>query len=287
MFAAAKLYGEVKEDKELAVLTGDARVGYQSDIRVKKQLDSILKKFKADGVILVSDGKEDEMLLPIIESVAPVISLHRITVHSGEELKGIFYTASNFLTRTKDDPGLAKLIFGVPGLIALAYALFGEQGWRLVAGVFAGLLIIKGLQLEKVMGSLFNYFKDSFINLSTSFFLYLVSAVTGVIALVKTSYLSGGTAVELVSRIAIETAPLFFYSILALLIGLAIDSLPNRKKAYNFASIGVGLGVIVLVARSVGSWILDPTYPLAYVVTTTLLGLFVVTLVKLSAKFIE
>jgi putative membrane protein len=287
MFAGIKLYKEVKGEKELAVLTGSVKVGYQSDMIIKKQLDSVLKNFKADGAIIVSDGKEDELVLPIIESALPVISLHRIVVHSGEELKGIYYSIASFLKRAKEDKDLAKLIFGVPGLVALSYALLGDQSWRLVAGILSGFLIIRGLQIEKSIGNLLNYIKESFINLSTSFFLYLVSGVMGIIAMVKTTYLSGATTMELAAKISIETAPLFFYSILALLIGLAIDSLPNRLKAYSFVSLGVGLGVIVLVARSVGSWILDPTYPLSYVVTTTLLGLAVVTMVKLSAKFIK
>ncbi|TRO61997.1 DUF373 family protein [Candidatus Bathyarchaeota archaeon] len=287
MFAAVKLYEEVKGEKEIVVLTGSVKVGYHSDVILKRQLDEVLKTFKADGAIVVSDGREDEMVLPIIESVMQVISLHRIAVHSGEELKGMYYTFSNFFKRATEDKDLAKIIFGVPGLIALTYALLGQQSFRLVAGILSGFLIIKGLQLEKSLGGLLNYVKDSFVNLSTSFFLYMISGVMGVVALVKTTYLSGSTTMELAAKISIETAPLFFYSILALLIGVAIDSLPNRQKAYSFASMGVGLGVVVLVARSVGSWILDPTYPLSYVVTTTLLGLVVVTLVKLSSKFIK
>jgi len=287
IFAGLKLYNEIKDEKEIVVLTGSVKVGYQSDIRIKKQLDSVLKKFKADGVILVSDGKEDEMVLPIVESVSPVISLHRITVHSGEELKGVYYSLANFLKRATEDRDLAKLIFGVPGIIALAYALLGAQSWRLVSGVLAAYLIIKGLQLERWIGGLFSYFKRSFLNLSLSFFLYLVSAVLVVVATVKTTYIQAATTMELIARISVDTGPLFFYSVLSLLVGLAIDSLPNRQKAYSFISAGVGLGVVSLVARSVGSWILDPTYPLSYVVTTTLLGLIVVTFVKLSSKFIK
>ncbi|MBR9681005.1 MAG: DUF373 family protein [Candidatus Altiarchaeota archaeon] len=286
MFAAVKLHKEIKDESEVVVLTGSAKVGYESDILIKKQLEKFLKEFKADGAIIVSDGKEDEMLLPVIESIVPVVSVHRVTIHSGEELKGLFYVVSNFLSRAKEDPRLSMLLFGIPGFIALAYALLGGQGWRLIAGIFSAWLIVKGLRMENVLSSLFRYFKASFINLSTSFFLYLLSFVVGIIATVKVSYIEG-TPLEIAAKIAVDPALLYFYSILSLLIGLAIDSLPDKKKAYGFASSGVGLGVIVLVMRSVGSWVLDPTYPLSYVITTTLLGLVVVTMTKLSAKFIR
>ena len=287
MFAAIKLHKEIKDESEVAVLTGSVKVGYESDLRIKRQLEGFLKNFKADGVIVVSDGKEDEMLLPVIESIVPVVSVHRVAVHSGEELKGMYYTATNFLKRATEDAGLARMIFGVPGLIALAYALLGTQGWRLVAGILSGWLIVKGLQLEKSLSSLLNYFKHSFLTLSTSFFLYLVSVVLAVIATVKSTYITGSGIMEILAKMAISTVPLYFYSVLSLLIGLAIDSSSKKQKSYGFISAGVGLGVIVLVMRSVGSWVLDPTYPLSYVVTTTLLGLVVVTMIKLSSKFIK
>ena len=286
MFAAIKMHKDIKDENEVVVLTGSAKVGYESDLLIKKQLDAFLKDFKAEGAIIVSDGKEDEMLIPVIESIIPVVSVHRVAVHSGEELKGLFYTISNFLSRAKEDSRLSMLLFGIPGFIALAYAILGAQGWRLIAGVFSAWLIIKGLQMEKVLNSLLGYFKKSFINLSTSFFLYLVSLVVGIIATVKVTYIEG-TPLEIAAKIAVDPALLYFYSILSLLIGLGIDSLPNKKKAYGFISSGIGLGVIVLVMRSVGSWVLDPTYPMSYVITTTLLGLVVVTMTKLSAKFIR
>lgn len=287
MFAAAKLYGEVGEEREVAVLTGSGKVGYKSDVRIQGQLDGVLEKFEADGAIVVSDGKEDEMVLPIIESKLPVVSIHRVAVHSGEELKGAYYTFTNFLKRAAEDRALARAIFGIPGLIALAYAVLGAQGWRLVAGLVSGFLLIKGLQMEKAIASFWGKLKRSFLDLSTSFFLYLVSGVMGVMAAVKTSYLTAGSALEMAAKVSIETAPLFFYSVLSLLLGLAIDSLPNKQRAYQLASAGVGLGVVVLVMRSVSSWILDPTYPITYVVTTTLLGLVVITMTKGAVKFIR
>lgn len=287
IFAGLKLLNDIKDDKEIAILTGSVRVGYESDLKIKRQLEKIQKKIKADGAILVSDGKEDEMVLPAIEAVIPILSMHRISVHSGEELKGAYYTLTNFLKRATEDKVLARNIFGLPGLVALLYAIFGAQGWRLVAGILSGMLIIKGLQLEDALGKFLNYIKESFLNLSTSFFLYLISLVIGIIAAVKTTFLSGDTTMELAAKISIDTAPLFFYSILALLVGLAIDSLPNRQRSYSFISAGVGLGVVVLVMRSLGGWILDPTYPLSFVITTSLLGLMVITSVKLASKFIK
>ncbi len=287
IFASIKLYNELSEEKEIAVLTGSPRVGYESDIKIKKQLKFVKKNFEADGVIIVGDGKEDELVAPIIESLIPVLSIHRITVSSGEELKGAYYTLTNFVKRSSEDLNLAKNLFGIPAIILLLYALFGTFSWRILAGVFSISLLLKWMLLNKKISKTWEYVKNSVLTLSLSFFLYLISGVLFVVAAVKTSYIPFTTTIEFFAHIAVKTAHLFFYGLLALLFGLAIDALSEKKKAFGFITAGVGLGVVMLVSRSLGSWILEPTYPLSYVITTTLLGLVIVTVVKLSSKLIK
>ena len=287
IFAGIKLYDELKDEKEVAIVTGARNVGYRSDLEIKKQVEGVLKKFRADGAIIVSDGKEDEAVIPAIESLVPVVSVHRVSVHSGEELKGMYYTLLGFFRRASETPEMAKFVFGVPALVALTYAFLGAQGWRVLAGLLGILLLIKGFNMERPAGRFAGYLKQSFINLTTSFFVYLTSLVLIIIAVVKSTGITGAGPLETAALITVKTGSLYYYGVLAALLGLAIDSLPDRKRAFGFLSIGVGFGVLFLVLRGVSSWILDPTYPLSYIVTTTVLGMVVATLVKLSSKFIK
>ena len=79
MFQAVKVFDEM--DKQYlakpAVLTGHKNVGMQSDKELSDQLDKVLKKFSADYVVLVTDGAEDENVLPIIQSRVPILCRYR------------------------------------------------------------------------------------------------------------------------------------------------------------------------------------------------------------------
>ena len=82
LFRAVKVFDELKKryNAEIAALTGDKNVGIQSDKKISEQLDSVLKKFKADYTILVTDGVEDEHIIPIIQSKVPIMSVRRVVV---------------------------------------------------------------------------------------------------------------------------------------------------------------------------------------------------------------
>ncbi|MBR9681791.1 MAG: DUF373 family protein [Candidatus Altiarchaeota archaeon] len=288
MFSALKTFDEIKEKKkQVAVLTGSVKVGYESDKIIGKQLDVVLKKFPADGIILVGDGKEDELLVPVIESKAPIISVQRLVVDSGQELKGAFYTLKSFFSRAAEDGGLAMSIFGLPALALLIFAFFGMQGWRIFLGAVGIYLGIKALKVEARIISLFKYIRTSFVSLSISFLLYSLSFILFIITIIKTLGISGETVLIKFANILLTASQPFFYSMLFILLGVAVDALPDRRTAYDYVTMGVSLGVVTLVLRHFGTWLLDTTYPLSYVITTTILGSIVVIVTKLAGKFIS
>ena len=56
------------DEVEVAILTGDVRVGPRSDRAIASQLDEGDQKFQPDVAILVTDGADDEASMPIITS---------------------------------------------------------------------------------------------------------------------------------------------------------------------------------------------------------------------------
>src|SRR5512136_1574609 len=63
---------------EVAVIAGREEGGFEADLKITSDLDSVLAQFKADGVIFVSDGATDEQVIPTIASKIPVISVRRV-----------------------------------------------------------------------------------------------------------------------------------------------------------------------------------------------------------------
>jgi len=136
MFQAVRLYDDMKRqyDVEVAILTGHDNVGIQSDREVNKQLVSVLSRFQADYAIVVTDGTEDEHVMPIIQSRVPILSVRRVVVKQSEELESTYYKIKDFISESLDNPKFARLVFGLPAVALLLYALFGIDGWRLIVG---------------------------------------------------------------------------------------------------------------------------------------------------------
>jgi putative membrane protein len=66
IFAAVRKYDELAKAHtpcEVAVVCGDVERGFEADRRVGKQVASVLSTSGFSGVILVSDGGEDEQVI--------------------------------------------------------------------------------------------------------------------------------------------------------------------------------------------------------------------------------
>nr|WP_206204236.1 DUF373 family protein [Thermococcus sp. 18S1] len=128
VYAAVKLYDSLKEsgefdDVQVALITGHPKVGVKSDLELARQLEMVLERFPADGVITVTDGAEDEQIFPIITSKVPIISSHRVVVKQSEGIETTYYIIYRYLKEILSDPEVAKVVLGIPGMILLLYGI--------------------------------------------------------------------------------------------------------------------------------------------------------------------
>ena len=188
LFAGIKISEELKnrfKEVEVAALTGSERVGVESDIIVSNQLEEVLKIFPAEGVVIVSDGAEDEHVLPIVESRAKVVSLQRVIVKQSEPLESTYYLLLDFLKDVTSDPKIARLVLGVPGIAFLLYMIFPDNVWRVIAGVLGLLLIIKGFNLEGSLERNVTSLRESLVTDKASFFTYIIAAFVAVVGILR------------------------------------------------------------------------------------------------------
>ena len=97
VFAAVKKMQEAKKlyaNVEVVTLTGAGKFGLESDKRINEQLDSVMEKFPADAFILVTDGAEDDQVLPILQSRAPVISKETLIIKQAKEIERFLINGS-------------------------------------------------------------------------------------------------------------------------------------------------------------------------------------------------
>lgn len=185
IFESVRQFDLATKEREVAVATisGDIDVGLKSDSLLTEQLRDVLAQTKADQVLLVSDGAEDEHIIPIIQSYAKIASVRRLVIKKSEKLEGMYYVVHDFIHRVIEEPRLARLVLVPPSLVFILYSLLGTAGWRLILGGTGLYLMMKALQLESIVSSLFIEMKTSFQTRRTTFFLYVVAFVMAAISL--------------------------------------------------------------------------------------------------------
>lgn len=181
LFAAIKLYDQLKsegESVEVVTLLGDDRVGFRSDRALAKNLETFLKDHSPDEAIVVTDGAEDEQILPIIQSRINVSSVQRCIVKQSESAESTYY----ILKRVVEEERIAQKIFVPIFLIMIVYALFAftefkEFAWYaivLAVGIYGLLYFVNASEL---VSEWYRKTKVSIVTSQISFFSNIVAAV--------------------------------------------------------------------------------------------------------------
>jgi putative membrane protein len=154
IFAAVKKFDELKpkfQNLEIAAVTGIGKSGFESDREISRQLDIVLEKFPAEGFVLVTNGAEDDQVIPVLQSRAKIVSKETVIIKQAMEIESAFFTVKEALK----DPYIARIAFGLPGIVLLFYALtflYGAQalfiqGLMLIVGAY---LLLKGFGIEEM-----------------------------------------------------------------------------------------------------------------------------------------
>ncbi len=205
---------------EVATITGDYDVGVVSDKQLSAQLDRVLDTYKPDSVILVSDGAEDEQILPIIQSRVKIMSVHTVIVSQSQELEKAYFKITQLLTEISEEPSLARLIFGLPGIALILLALGGLQAISLIIGIVGVYFMVKALGWEEDVFTKASAFMRSLSVENIKLYTYPLAAITLLVAL--------GYALEDASRLTLSFAnvPASVSSVASFILGsAAIDFL--------------------------------------------------------------
>jgi len=145
IFFAVKTYEDLVSKgykTQVVVVTGVENRGVQADEKVASEIKSVLKKFSADGAVIVSDGEDDEMVIPVIQSVIPVISVQRVVMQVSRTIEHSYAVFGKFLKLVMYNPKYSKFFLGVPGILLLIGGIGAVTGYN--AEIFAVLVTILG-----------------------------------------------------------------------------------------------------------------------------------------------
>ncbi len=187
VYGALKAYRELKkggENAEIITITGHRDRDQKADNAIVDQLEHFLKKWDVKGVILVSDGADDDQVLPLIQSRVKLLSVRTIIVKQAKELEKSYYVVKELLR----DPHFARLVFGLPGIVIGAYAvvqLLGIQqlSMNVIMAIVGAYLVLKGFGLEDAMAQGLSSFTKTTSIERASFPLYVGSALLFLLSL--------------------------------------------------------------------------------------------------------
>ncbi len=177
---------EPNDEVEIAILTGDERVGIKSDRIIAQQLEDVIAGFQPDRGILVTDGMEDESVLPILSSRLSIDHVEKIIVRQSKGIEGTYY----YIAKAIEDPrwrarllvpiAVIMIILGLGMILPNGGVLIGTM--PLLVGIY---LLFKGLGAEQQLERLVREMRESADAAILSSLLWSVTGVAILLGVVE------------------------------------------------------------------------------------------------------
>ncbi|MCC7570247.1 DUF373 family protein [Candidatus Micrarchaeota archaeon] len=151
IFQAIKTFDELSKksiyDIEVCSLTGSVNLGFEADSNISQQLDSVLSQFPAQKAVIITDGGDDETVLPIISSRVKINSVKQVYMKQSKELEKTYFV---ILEKLKD-PYYAKIIIGIPAVLSalLGITLYMNLGLEIFAILLSLFLFMRLFKIDE------------------------------------------------------------------------------------------------------------------------------------------
>ena len=190
IFAAIKTYEELLAkgySSQVALVAGKSNRGIEADEKIGLEIQNVLGEYRADAAVLVSDGEDDETVMPVIQTMIPVISIQRIIIKHSRSVEYSYAVFGRYLKMLAYDPRYSKFFLGVPGALLVATSLasfFGltKEAVALVFSILGAAFIIRAFDIDKALSSLGRPTPTGFIRIFSAFagiLIIVVSLVNG------------------------------------------------------------------------------------------------------------
>ncbi|MFG1446584.1 MAG: DUF373 family protein [Thermoplasmatales archaeon] len=196
LFSAISTFDSLRnsgEEIEIATICGNKNVGTVSDEVLGRQIDEVVLKVKPDDVIVVSDGAEDEFILPLIQSRIKVRAIKRVTVRQAPRIESMYYIVvkalkeEKFLKKVLVPIGVAFLVLGVTILFVLVLRVYlyglgsldpSTTGFMTVVSAIGIYFLGKAYSAGKRISDGFSKLVEEFVNTRVTVFSLLIAVAT-------------------------------------------------------------------------------------------------------------
>jgi len=238
IFSAIAMYNKIlkeKKDVEIATICGDINVGFKSDDILAKQLEAVIAQTDAQEVVLITDGAEDEYILPIVQSRIKVTSIRRVNVKQSRELEDTYYRILKLL----DDDKVLKQFVLPTALVLIVWAFFAllnmaASGFGAILLTLGTYLLIRVFHWERTISTIWDEIKSGFLTGK----LFIYTGLLAIMLLFASGFLASrdidfSSQVSLVPVLSFVANMVWGIVVAGLLItfGRAVDVYVKDKKA--------------------------------------------------------
>jgi putative membrane protein len=211
IFGAVKTYEELIAKgytSQVAIVAGKYNRGIEADEKISLEVRNILGEYMADAAVLVSDGEDDETIVPVIQGMVPVISIQRIIIKHSRSVEYSYAVLGRYVKMLAYDPRYSKFFLGVPGALLVATSLasfFGltKEALALVFIILGAAFIIRAFDIDKALSSLGRPTPTGFIRIFSTFagiLIIVVSIVNGISSIPNEAIVPNMTALHTITN---------------------------------------------------------------------------------------
>lgn len=190
IFGAIKIHQDLLAkgyDAEVALVAGKMDRGVAADEKIGFEIQSILDIYAADGAVIVSDGEDDETIIPVIHTILPIISVQRVIIRHSRSVEYSYAILGRYVKMLVYDPRYSKFFLGVPGALLVVAGIstifgFTREAVALLLSILGIAFIIRAFDLDKALSSFGRPTPSGFIRIFSTFagvLIIVVSIVNG------------------------------------------------------------------------------------------------------------
>jgi len=261
IFFAIKTYEDLVSKgykAQVVTVTGVENRGVQADEKVASEIKSVLKKFSANGAVIVSDGEDDEMVIPVIQNIIPIISVQRVVMQVSRTIEHSYAVFGKFLKLVMYNPKYSKFFLGVPGILLLIGGIGAVTGYNaeifaVLISILGGAFLIRAFDIDKAWVNWAKPTPEGFTRMFTLItgLILIAASVPAGIASVSAVYTSGNVEIAnlltnevVVGQFVSGMIPFLWIGLGTIFVGILFSNWLNRKLRH----ISDILRIIVLVA---------------------------------------
>ena len=161
IFSAIKTYEDLISkgyQVEVVTIAGVKDRGVQADEKILAETRKVLEKFAANGAVIVSDGEDDESVIPVIQNVLPVVSVQRVVMKVSRSVEYSYAVFGKYLKMIAYDSKYSKFFLGVPGSLLLIGGIatvfdYTAEIFAVLVSILGGAFLIRAFDIDRAWSS--------------------------------------------------------------------------------------------------------------------------------------